>query len=109
MTEFINLTPHMLNIIAADGSTIYNIAPEGNGNIARVSSISNIVDTINGININRQTFGKVMGLPDAQDGVVYIVSRMVKDRVPGRNDVVVPGASFRDAEGNTIGAWGLSL
>lgn len=109
MTEFKNLTPHMLNIIAADGSTIYNIAPEGNGNIARVSSTSNVVGTINGINVSRQTFGKVMGLPDAQDGVVYIVSRMVKDRVPDRNDVLVPGASVRDENGVTIGANGLSL
>lgn len=109
MTEFKNLTPHMLNIIAADGSTIYNIAPEGNDNIARVSSTSNIVGTINGINVSRQTFGKVMGLPDAQDGVVYIVSRMVKDRVPDRNDVMVPGAPVRDSEGKIIGANGLSL
>lgn len=109
MTEFINLTPHILNIIAADGSTIYNIAPEGNDNIARVSSTSNIVGTINGINVSRQTFGKVMGLPDAQNGVVYIVSRMVKDRVPDRNDVMVPGAPVRDSEGKIIGANGLSL
>lgn len=109
MTEFINLTPHILNIIAADGSTIYNVAPEGNGNIARVAAISDIVDTINGINVYRQTFGKVMGLPDAQDGVIYIVSRMVKDRVPDRNDVMVPGAPVRDSEGRIIGASGLSL
>ena len=109
MTEFKNLTPHMLNIIAADGSTIYNIAPEGNDNIARVSSISNIVGTINGINVSRQTFGKVMGLPDPEDGIVYVVSRMVKDRVPDRNDVMVPGAPVRDSEGKIIGANGLSL
>lgn len=109
MTEFKNLTPHMLNIIAADGSTIYNIAPEGNGNIARVSSISNIVGTINGINISQQTFGEVSGLPAAEDGVVLIVSRMVKDRCSDRNDVMVPGAPVRDAEGRIIGASGLSL
>lgn len=121
MTEFKNLTPHMLNIIAADGSTIFNIAPEGNGNIARVSSSSSIVGTIrvssspsivgtiSGINVSRQTFGKVMGLPDAQDGIIYIVSRMVKDRVPDRPDVLVPGAPVRDSEGKIIGANGLSL
>ena len=109
MTEFINLTPHILNLIAADGSTVYNIAPEGNGNIARVSSSSTIVDTINGINVYRQTFGKVVDLPDAQDGIIYIVSRMVKDRVPDRNDVLVPGAPVRDSEGKIIGANGLSL
>ena len=107
MAKFSNLTPHILNIIAADGSTVY-IPPDGN-RIARVGSISSIVATVNGININKQTFGKVMDLPDAQDDVVYIVSRMVKDRVPDRDDVVVPGVPFRDTDGKVIGAWGLSL
>lgn len=107
MATLVNLTPHILNIIAADGSTVY-IPPDGN-RIARVGSISTVVATVNGININRQTFGKVMDLPDAQDDVVYIVSRMVKDRVPDRDDVVVPGVPFRDTDGKVIGAWGLSL
>ena len=106
MTKLVNLTPHFLNIVAADGCTV-DIPPSGN--IARVGSISSIVATVNGININRQTFGKIMDLPDAQDDVVLIVSRMVKDRVPDRADVVVPGVPFRDAEGRVIGANGLSL
>lgn len=106
MATLVNLTPHFLNIVAADGSTV-DIPPSGN--IARVGSISSIVATVNGININKQTFGKIMDLPDAQDGVVYIVSRMVKDRVPDRDDVVVPGVPFRDTDGKVIGAWGLSL
>jgi hypothetical protein len=106
MATLVNLTPHTLNLIAADGSTV-DVPPSGN--IARVSSTSAIVATVNGINISRQTFGKVMDLPDAQDDVVYIVSRMVKDRVPDRDDVVVPGVPFRDTDGKVIGAWGLSL
>ena len=106
MATLVNLTPHSLNIVAADGSTV-DIPPSGN--IARVGSISSIVATVNGININKQTFGKVVDLPDAQDGIIYIVSRMVKDRVPDRNDVLVPGAPVRDAEGKIIGADGLSL
>lgn len=107
MATLINLTPHILNIVAADGSTVY-IPPDGN-RIARVGSTSSIVATVNGININKQTFGKIVDLPDAQDDVVLIVSRMVKDRVPDRADVVVPGVPFRDADGKIIGAWGLSL
>ena len=106
MTKLVNLTPHTLNLIAADGSTV-DVPPSGK--IARVSSTSAIVAKVNGININRQTFGKVMDLPDAQNDVVFIVSRMVKDRVPDRDDVVVPGVPFRDTDGKVIGAWGLSL
>jgi len=106
MTKLVNLTPHFLNIVAADGSTV-DIPPSGN--IARVGSISSIVATVNGINVSQQTFGDVIDLPDAQDDVVLIVSRMVKDRVPDRADVVVPGVPFRDADGKIVGAWGLSL
>jgi len=106
MKEFINLTPHTLNIVKADGS-IVDIQPSGD--IARVTSTTAIIATFKGINITVSTWGDVTGLPDAQDGIIYIVSRMVKDRVPDRPDVLVPGAPVRDAEGKIIGANGLSL
>lgn len=106
MTKLINLTPHVLNLIAADGS-IVDIQPSGN--VARVASSSAVVATINGINVTASTWGEVTGLPAAEDGVVLIVSRMVKDRVANRTDVMVPGAPVRDAEGKIIGASGLSL
>ena len=106
MTKLINLTPHSLNLIAADGSTV-DVPPSGD--VARVSSTSTVIDTINGINVTTSTWGDVTGLPDAQDGIIYVVSRMVKDRVPDRPDVLVPGAPVRDANGKIIGANGLSL
>lgn len=106
MTTLINLTPHTLNIVAADGS-IVDIQPSGN--VARVASSSAVVATINGINVTASTWGEVTGLPAAEEGVILIVSRMVKDRVADRADVMVPGAPVRDAEGKIIGASGLSL
>ena len=106
MTTFVNLTPHMLNIIDVNNN-IMDIPPSGK--IARVSSTSAIVATINNVNVTQQTFGDVIDLPDAQDGVILIVSRMVKDRVANRADVMVPGAPVRDAEGRIIGADGLSV
>lgn len=106
MTKIINLTPHALNIIAADGS-IVDIQPSGN--IARVASSSAVVATINGINVTASTWGEVTGLPAAEEGVILIVSRMVKDRVANRADVMVPGAPVRDSDGKIIGASGLSL
>lgn len=104
--KLINLTPHALNIVAADGSVV---DIQSSGNVARVASSSAVVATINGINVTAPTWGEVTGLPAAQEGVVLIVSRMVKDRVANRADVMVPGAPVRDAEGKIIGASGLSL
>lgn len=106
MTKLINLTPHALNIVAADGS-IVDIQPSGN--VARVASSSAVVATINGINVTASIWGEVTSLPAAEEGVILIVSRMVKDRVANRADVMVPGAPVRDSDGKIIGASGLSL
>lgn len=104
--NIVNMTPHVLNLIAANGS-IVDIQPSGT--LARVASNSAVVATINGINVTASTWGEVTGLPAAQEGTILIVSRMVKDRVANRDDVMVPGAPVRDAEGKIIGANGLSL
>ena len=106
MTNIINLTPHALNIINASNEAVV-ISPTGK--IARVSSKTEIVDTINGINIMKQTFGDVIDLPESTENTIFVVSRMVKDRVPNRTDVLVPGTPVRDDKGNIIGANGLSL
>ena len=106
MKKIVNLTPHPLVIKKVDGS-LEKIAPTGS--IARVASKTEIVGEVNGISIFKQTFGEVLDLPEAQDDVILVVSRMVKDKVPSRDDVLVPGALLRDSEGNIIGANGLSL
>jgi len=106
MTKIINLTPHSLNIKKIDGS-IETIQPTGI--IARVSSKVETVGEINGISITKQTFGDVIDLPEPTEDTVFVVSRMVKDRVPDRTDVLVPGTPVRDDKGNIIGANGLSL
>lgn len=112
MKQFINLTPHTLNIVKADGS-IVDIPPSGDIARARVSSSSTfVIATLKGINVKQTfggVFGDVTGLPDTQDGIIYIVSRKVKDKVPNRPDVLVPGAPVRDADGKIVGADGLSL
>lgn len=104
----VNLTPHILNIVAADGS-IVTIPPSGK--VARVGSTVEHVSTVNGINVTRSTWGEVLDLPEADpnEEIILVVSRMVKDRLSRRPDVLVPGSPVRDAAGVIIGANGLSL
>ena len=104
-TKIINLTPHVLNIIGADGTTV-NIAPEATP--ARVKSTQTVTSIINGLEVFTTTYGAVEGLPAPAPGVVYVVSRMVKSAVPSRPDVLVPGALVRDTDGRVIGARGLA-
>ena len=103
---FVNLTPHTINVRLANGS-FRTIEPSGT--VARVSSVTEVVKTIEGINIVKQTFGEITGLPEFEQDTYYIVSRMVKDRLTGYDNVLVPGAPIRDEKSVIIGADGLSL
>jgi hypothetical protein len=103
----VNLTPHTLNIHSDDGS-ILNLPSVGN---ARCEVTSEQVETINSgtrnINVFRVNYGDVIGLPDSEQGVVYVTSLLVAQAVPHRRDVHSPGELIRNDEGKPIGCKGL--
>lgn len=103
--EIRNLTPHILNIVAADGIVV-NIEPSGI--VPRISSSQEIVEVINGINVSHEVLGDVIDLPAPEEGVVFVVSRLVASAVKGRNDILVPGNLLRNDQGQVIGANGLA-
>jgi hypothetical protein len=53
------------------------------------------------------SYGEITGLPDAQPGVILIVSAMVAKEAR-RPDVVSPGPAIRDESGRIIGCAGLT-
>lgn len=107
--KFVNLTPHALNIVDADGNTILSVAPSGT--VARVTTQQTVVGNIAGIDIVRTVFGDIDGLPAPQPDTVYVVSTLVlqalKDAGVSRNDVVAPDTSpqsaVRNADGQIVG------
>lgn len=105
MTEFVNLTPHALNIQREDG-TMLEIAPSGT--LTRCAEVREPRPSIDGIVVSVATFGDVTGLPEPHEGVVYIVSGLVLAAVPNRADVFAPGPALRDSEGKIVGSVGLS-
>ena len=116
MTEFINLTPHAINIVGSDEKIVKTIEPSGR--IARVKVESKIVGQVNGINIVKSTFGNVEGITreeivDSQN-TAFIVSRMVKERINQEwkyNNfmVVIPDDIVRDKDGKIIGCRRFSI
>lgn len=52
-------------------------------------------------------FGEVEGLPETQEGTIYVVSSLVAQRVPNRTDVFIPNESVRDDQGRIIGCKSL--
>ena len=108
MKKLINLTPHAVTFVNADGDT-YVVEPSGM--LAIVSSEIKMLDIIevDGFKIphTKTVFGEVEGLPDPEDGVIYIVSSLVAGRVPDRDDVMIPNQSLRDDKGRITGCKSL--
>lgn len=89
--KVINLVPHNVNIFM-DGH-IVEVPPSGQ--MVRVISSRELSNTMIGVQGYRIRNPKIVGLPDAQDGVMYIVSGEVRAELSHyeeRPDVVSPYA-----------------
>lgn len=116
--NFINLTSHEINL-DLNGAR-FGIAPfrDENGipQTARVKVENSPVYPLwvdnwsMGIPVTTPIYGEVEGLPDPQPDTVYIVSLMVAQRVPWRNDVFAPDSgptAIRNAAGQIEAVRGL--
>lgn len=102
MTTFINLTPHDVVVENPDGTRI--LFPRS-GTAARASAEYEACGFEGGVQLYRRKFGSV-DLPAPQQGVMYIVSLLVKDLVQ-RDDLVSPGELIRDENGQPVACRGL--
>jgi len=101
--NFLNATPHAIDLII-DGEKI-TIPPSGV--VVRVATVRELVDTIPlgelHIPVNVVKSGLTLDLPEFQEDVVIIVSRMVAEAHPERHDLVFPDSLTRDDKGRVIG------
>lgn len=103
--QFVNLTPHDLNVVAHDGSV--RVFPKS-GSVARVSVQRLPREGLDGVLVSANVYGDVEGLPEPVEGVALVVSALVLARVPNRLDVFAPGELVRDEGGNVVGCKGLT-
>lgn len=104
-----NLTPHEVCIYKLNGTTPdLDVVIEAGEEVARVSCEYVKVDKkVEGVDVYRNVFGEVNGLPDYEEGVYLLVSTMVRETLPLRNDLVSPGQLLRNDKGEVIGCLGL--
>ena len=100
----INLTPHPLSLLAADGTVVS--LPVG-GPAPRLKANRAPLGEIEGLPLVRTSLGAVEGLPAPVEGTILIVSALVAEACPDRADLVSPGEAVRDADGKIVGARGL--
>jgi hypothetical protein len=107
MKQIINLTPHSLTLVGANGTL--TVPPSGI--VARLAVSRTALAPVVGplgieLPVSLPVMGEVTDLPPAEDGVILVVSALVAGAV-NRPDVMSPGELIRDSGGNVIGARGL--
>jgi hypothetical protein len=104
--QFVNLTPHQLNIFTTDDGREVSIFPPS-GEVARIITKTDPAPPVGGIpTVTTSPRWELEGLPGEAEGVILIVSGIVA-RVCPRDDVMSPGELVRDDKGRPIGCRGL--
>ena len=98
--QFINLTAHTINEV----TTGLSIPPSGR--IVRVKASTLKVGEFAGMPIYQSNFGDVEGLPEPEEGVMYIISSLALNGVTNRPDVCAPGNLQRNEHGQPVGCVG---
>lgn len=106
MKTIVNATPHAINVVNEKMEVVASFEPTIS---VRVASTTLTIGIINGIPLDTTAFGEVEGLPQYQEGVYYIVSRLVKTALPERPDLLCPGQQVRNEAGQVIGCKSLSI
>ena len=101
----VNLTPHDIHLYRGN-ELVETVKSCG---AARVSVRSEKVGEINGYPISKNFYGEIIGLPEPQPGIFYVVSALVAQAAAGRRtDLLVVNDTVRDKEGRIVGCRGFA-
>jgi hypothetical protein len=101
----VNLTPHEITVLGPGCEIVKRIPPSGS--VARLESWTVPRGEDGGVPITFTEFGSPEGLPDPKEGVWLVVSQLVKSRLPGRADLLVPSEVVKDRLGRVLGCRSL--
>lgn len=96
MKTVVNLTPHPITILGEDNEEV-TFAPSGE--IARVVTVEEEPFFIEGLEIPIKPDTRYLGiggLPEPQEGIIFLVSAIVRSQAFGRKDVFSPGTGPKD-------------
>jgi hypothetical protein len=116
LTRYVNTTPHAITILADGGSVTINtsdvsIRVASETTCDEVTFVGPLLVEIRERKFTSVTYsegGVEMPLPPEQEGVLYIVSRITAEALPGRSDLLMVDGTVRDDDGRIIGCTGFS-
>ncbi len=96
--NIINLTPHSIELpgLSIPTSGVVEMKEE-------------LLGSFNGVDLYTTSYKDVTGLPAPKEGVLLIVSDIVRSACPDRTDLASPQGLRRDEDGKVIGCNGLSV
>jgi hypothetical protein len=96
--NFVNLTPHPITVKTNEIKRTF----EPSGQVARVETTETLLHTVEGIPIMKRTWEQPTGIPDPEEGTLYIVSSVVLSAAAERTDLISPDTG-KTAERNEKG------
>lgn len=102
-----NYTPHALKFM--HGGQIIDLPSLGTARCQERVTDLGFWDAAEEIPRVRVGYGDVSGLPEPEDGVVYVVSQLVVQALPARSDLAYPHGLHRDATGTITGFSALAV
>ena len=108
--KLLNLTPHAINVLCADGSAavIPSTAPPARCEESRADFGTTTDDAGRVIRIVKLWRGQVYDLPPVAPHTRYIVSALVALAKPGRDDLLVVDEIVRNDNGQVVGCRALA-
>lgn len=116
MTRYVNTTPHAITILA-DGDSVtidssdVSVRVESETTCDEVTFVGPLLVEIRKRKFTNVTYsegGEVKPFPAEQRGVLYIVSRITAEALPGRSDLLMVDGTVRDDDGRIIGCTGFA-
>ncbi len=108
----VNLTPHPVRVLTGTGGPGHVLRAAGPParlvERAEPAGRLRLADDLV-VPLVTLTHGGVENLPAPRPGVYYVVSRLVADACPERDDLLVPHDLVRDEEGNAVACRGFAL
>ena len=99
--KIINCCDHNVNICDRYGNIIKVYEPSGYH--ARLRQDSYIIDHIDGIPVKVRRNDRIVGLPEPEEGTLYIVSEIMRWACPDRTDIISCGGKYHDSTGRVRG------
>jgi hypothetical protein len=96
----INLTPHTITEVTT------GVAIPASGRVVRIKASTVKTSDFLGFPIFESILGSIEGLPEPEEGVMYLVSALVMSACPHRMDLLAPGNAVRNEHGQTCGCVG---